>query len=527
MSDTPRKKKPKQKRKTEKAANADGNSFEVIGMDLGDFKILRHLGTGGMSSVFLAQQKSLHRQVALKLLKPELLEGDDETHLKRFSQEAAAAAALNHPNIVQIHSIGEEQGFHYIAQEYVQGINLRQYIERNGPLELKLAVSFLKQIASALQKAGDVGIVHRDIKPDNILMDRKGKVKVADFGLARLARQEENANLTQAGTTLGTPLYMSPEQVNGHELDHRSDIYSLGVTCYCMLAGKPPFMGETALAIAVKHLNEKPVPLGRHRPDLPQAFCSLVEKMMAKDVKKRYKTCDDILAHLKSIFPSDIPDAAPLVNDYVDKTVEVDDSRFPDWPLSKHLAWFSGAAVICIAVSAAAGWTSRAGDPMKSIPESTVELRTTASDQFLKALEQEDPESALLEIINNPKFSSDTTYRRLANLQLGRLYLQKRLFDQAASRFNVVWNESSDNPSMKAKGLAGHIAALSLAGEYDRSDTLITMHLVGQWDDLDSEYKELVVPALYRNAAQLGPNYLESYRARFPDVEFDSPKEAN
>lgn len=520
MTDSPENTPPKAK--TQKTI---ADSFDVIGMDLGDFKILRHLGSGGMSSVFLAQQKSLHRHVALKLLKPDMLEGDNDTHLKRFSQEAAAAAALNHPNIVQIHSIGEEEGFHYIAQEYVQGINLRQYIERQGPLDLKLAVSFLKQIASALQKAGDVGIVHRDIKPDNILMDRKGKVKVADFGLARLARQEENVNLTQAGTTLGTPLYMSPEQVNGNELDHRSDIYSLGVTTYCMLAGRPPFLGETALAIAVKHLNEKPVPLGRHRPDLPPAFCQLVEKMMAKDVKKRFGNCDEILRQLKQIFPKEIPENSPVVNEYAaEKNKKATPSgQFPDWPISKHLQWFGTVAAVCLLLSAGVGWAMRPGDPIKAPFDAEVPLSRTASEQFLIALDSENPEAEYRKIIDNPNLNSDATYRNLAYLQLGRLLLQKRQFEQAAKNFGPVWNQS-DDPQLKAKGLAGNITALTMKGDYNNSHTMITTHLVNLWDELDGDYKNLVLPAFYRNAAELGSGTGQSYQNKFPQIDFEFPE---
>src|ERR1700722_8689969 len=212
---------------------------------LGEFRILRPLGKGGMSEVYLAEQTSLHRHVAVKILRQELL--SDETILKRFEQEAKAAAGLMHANIVQVYSFGQQDGLYYIAQEYVQGMNLRQLLNRRGPPELLVAYHIMRQVAAALTVAGEAGIVHRDIKPENILITRKGEAKVADFGLAQLAQTEHMMQLTQVGMTMGTPLYMSPEQINGEAVDHRSDIYSFGVTCYRMLSGHPPFRGDTTL----------------------------------------------------------------------------------------------------------------------------------------------------------------------------------------------------------------------------------------------------------------------------------------
>ena len=152
---------------------------------------------------------------------------------------------------------------HYIAQEYVQGLNLRQFLNRKGPPELLIAYHVMRQVAAALAVAGDAGIVHRDIKPENILITRKGEAKVTDFGLAQLAESEQRVQLTQVGITMGTPLYMSPEQINGEPVDHRSDIYSFGVTCYRMLSGRPPFRGETSLTLAMQHLTKTPEPSGQ------------------------------------------------------------------------------------------------------------------------------------------------------------------------------------------------------------------------------------------------------------------------
>src|SRR5262245_42198704 len=220
-------------------ASPHRESQDLSGQALGDFQLLRLLGEGGMGQVYRAEQLSLKRRVALKLLRSEL--ASNEVSRRRFEAEAKAVAKLTHANIVQVYAVGEHDGLLFMALEYVDGRNLREHLHHRGPPELPTALSILRQAASALQRAAELGIVHRDIKPENILLTRKGEVKVADFGLSRVLSENQPANnLTQTGTTMGTPLYMSPEQVEGKPLDHRTDIYSLGVTCYHMLAGQPP-----------------------------------------------------------------------------------------------------------------------------------------------------------------------------------------------------------------------------------------------------------------------------------------------
>jgi eukaryotic-like serine/threonine-protein kinase len=267
-------------------AQPDKSDFEhgLSGRQLGDFRLIRRLGRGAMAEIYLAEQLSLKRRVAVKILKPDL--ANDPTYLQRFEIEAQAAASLVHANIVQIYEVGHVDRRHYIAQEYVQGQNLRDWLARNGPPDVAHALSIMRQVASALAKAAEVGVIHRDIKPENIMITTLGEVKVADFGLARLSREGAPNGLTQIGITLGTPLYMSPEQVEGKALDHRSDIYSLGVTCYQMLAGSPPFSGDTALAVAVQHLKTQPKPLETQRTDLPPALCRLVHTMLVKDPER-------------------------------------------------------------------------------------------------------------------------------------------------------------------------------------------------------------------------------------------------
>ena len=238
-------------------------SIDLTGRTLGGYSILRRLGRGGMADVYLARQESLERNVALKVLKPDLAK--DDSYIQRFKHEAQSAAKLVQANIVGVYEVGEIDGLHFIAQEYVVGRNLREHLARHGAVKPILAINVLRQVAQALQKAESHSVTHRDIKPENIMLSPNGEVKVADFGLARV-NDATDKHLTQIGITMGTPLYMSPEQVEGNDVDVRSDIYSLGVTAYHMLAGHPPFDGENALAIAVQHINATPQSLHEFRP---------------------------------------------------------------------------------------------------------------------------------------------------------------------------------------------------------------------------------------------------------------------
>ena len=270
---------------------------DLTGASLGDFQVDRLLGRGGMGEVYLARQLSLNREVALKVLRPDLT---NPLYLSRFKSEALAAAKLNHPNIVHIYSLDTYDDLRFIAMEYVQGTNLREYLLRKGPPDLPQALSIMRQAAAAVGAAGEVGLVHRDIKPENLLLTKKGQVKVADFGLCR-DLDSDSQHITQPGVTMGTPLYMSPEQARGHSMDHRSDLYSLGVTYYHMLAGHPPFRADTALALAMKHVVDTPVDLAVHRPDLPPELSRLVMKLIAKKPADRYQSASEMLRDLAKI----------------------------------------------------------------------------------------------------------------------------------------------------------------------------------------------------------------------------------
>ena len=278
---------------------APPDSADLTGRTLGGYHVLRRIGVGGMGQVYLARQLSLKRDVALKLLRTDLV--NNPTAMKRFEAEAHAVAKLNHPNIVQVYEFGEAEGLRFMALEYVEGRNLRDHIDRKGPPELPVALSVMRQVATALQKAHDLGIVHRDIKPENILVTRKVGVKVTDFGLSRFFTGADAVHLTQSGVTLGTPLYLSPEQAQGHPLDHRSDLYSFGVTCYHLLTGQPPFRGQTAVEVALKHVTDHPRPLAEVRRDLPPDLCGMVHKLMAKKPDDRYAAAREVLRDLAKV----------------------------------------------------------------------------------------------------------------------------------------------------------------------------------------------------------------------------------
>jgi len=272
---------------------------DLVDKTLGEFRLLRPLGSGGMADVYLAEQTTLHRMVAVKVLKAALMAASGETMLARFKQEAMMAAGLNHPIIVQVYTIGEDNGYHFIAQEFVQGKDLASVLKTKGVPDIGSCLHVIRQVASALKASGQAGIVHRDIKPENILVNKKGEVKVADFGLAQLHDNPNSGSITREGMTLGTPLYMSPEQVSGKELDPRSDVYSFGVTCYQILCGRTPFKGNSAMGIAVQHLNTAPPPLKEQNPKLPDVICRMVHRMMAKRRGLRYQSAADVYSDLK------------------------------------------------------------------------------------------------------------------------------------------------------------------------------------------------------------------------------------
>lgn len=291
---------------------------------LGHYRLQSLLGKGGMGEVYLAEDTQLERKVALKVLPAAFT--SDADRVRRFAREAKAASGLNHPNILTIHEIGHEQNTHYIATEFIAGETLRQRLSA-ARLPLSLALDITAQIASALVAAHEAGIIHRDIKPENVMLRSDGLVKVLDFGLAKLAetrsaergaRNEEaetliqgeahtphsalpNPHLTDPGTVIGTPSYMSPEQARGQDVDARSDIFSLGVLLYEMLAGRAPFAGVNALDVIGAILHQAPAPLTNYAADVPPELQRIVTKALCKDRDERYPQAKDLLQDVKSL----------------------------------------------------------------------------------------------------------------------------------------------------------------------------------------------------------------------------------
>jgi serine/threonine-protein kinase len=265
-----------------------------------------------MADVYLAEQESLGRHVAVKVLRLEALR--HPAAIDRFAQEARAAASLVHGNIVQIHEVACIDGIHFLAAEYVAGPSLKAWLAARGPLDVRQGLAMLAQVGSALARAAQHGIVHRDIKPENLLVTPAGEVKVADFGLARVLSSA--VDLTQEGMTLGTPLYMSPEQGQGGAVDSRSDLYSLGATIYHLLVGHPPFTGPTPVSVVMAHIQEPLVPLATLRPDLPAALCTIVERLLAKRPDDRFQSPGDLLQAVEEVEATVTPrgrrSAAPL-----------------------------------------------------------------------------------------------------------------------------------------------------------------------------------------------------------------------
>ena len=261
------------------------------------YEIQQRIGRGGMADVFLARDLLLDRPVAIKVLFPEF--AVDPNFVERFRREAQSAANLNHPNIVGVYDWGQYANTYFMAMEYVQGRTLADILRANGHVNSQQAAEIASEVAAALGFAHRNGVVHRDIKPANILIGANGQVKVADFGIARAMNAPTESNLTQAGSVMGTATYFSPEQAQGAQPDPRSDLYSLGIVLYEMVAGRPPFSGENPVSIAYKQVHEMPQPLNQLVADVPKSFEAIVAKLLAKKPEIRYPTAEAVRDDLR------------------------------------------------------------------------------------------------------------------------------------------------------------------------------------------------------------------------------------
>jgi len=337
----------------------------VIGRTISHYRILEKLGEGGMGVVYKAEDTQLRRTVALKFLSSETVGNEDVK--ARLIREAQASASLDHPNICQVFGIHEQQGQTFIAMAYIDGPALADKIEER-PLPLGEAVDFAIQLAEGLQEAHEKRIVHRDIKPHNVMLTAKGQIKIMDFGLASLAGRSK---LTKSGTTLGTPAYMAPEQLEGSDVDRRADIWALGCVLYEMLTQRTPFDAEYEQAIAYGILNEEPEPVSAQRADVQPEVDRIIGKALAKDREQRYQHADDLLVDLRRL----LVDPTPKASRTAQPTPE---TPTPAAPVVEYRPrkWLWPSIAACLALAAATGWFQAAQleDPEKPVRRFALEL---------------------------------------------------------------------------------------------------------------------------------------------------------
>lgn len=459
------------------------------GSSVGPYRVERKLGVGGMAHVYYAVHEELHRPAAIKVLKPAL--AADEINLQRFMNEARSAASLVHPNIVQVYDVGRDGDVRYIAQEYVAGVNLAQYLTKedvnsnsdqgesppqssrgnksskhNSDRELPLAetLSILLQVLAALRKSESSQIVHRDIKPENIMLTVDGDVKVADFGLAR-SHIGDDPKLTRAGTTLGTPMYMSPEQIQGEDVDIRSDLYSLGVTLFHMLAGIPPFIAETPLALAMLHTQASVPNLQELRPDLPASLVEFVNRLLRKSKEERFLSVGDAVNFLQKHRSSDLnawwpehsvplPQATPgksfasiQATAALQAAIGGRKAKRAVWTLSRATTL----ALLALIAFIAGGSASFRLPVEKSRLHYGVPRKDNAKLQYEFALLHDDDLRATriqkwraVEIYHDDDQPLNKSYVQLARLQLARALHRKLESDEAIEKLDQVIKQADD-----------------------------------------------------------------------------------
>ncbi|MCH2210333.1 MAG: serine/threonine protein kinase [Fuerstiella sp.] len=489
---------PSQESKPEDQSRSD----DLVDRTIGEFRLLRRLGSGGMADVYLAEQPSLQRVVAIKVLQPGRIAGFDSSIVDRFQREARAAGGLSHANIVQVYQTGEENGIHFIVQEYIQGNNLAQQIRRVGPPNLYQGLQWMQQIANALHAADQAGIVHRDIKPENIMLTRDLTVKVTDFGLAQLSQQGDQKNLTQTGIAMGTPLYMSPEQVRGSKVDFRSDQYSFGVTCYHMYAGRPPFSSGNPVTVAVQHLQDPPPPLAGHRADLPPEVCNTIHRMMSKEPSERFQSSAEVLRTI-----------APLhqlpINSSLRQSIGIRrwfPGALPAWRLTV------GVIAATILAGTLAGQRLAPRPLVPDIHPVSITPKASAAQQFAEAMLNPRDESGWLAIREHYPDSDEWRY---AQLHLAMLYLSR--IPPESTQANLIleelvtWTDLKPAEYRRLRALAVMAEAMAARQAGKQSDERVFLQQLRD-DELLSEddredLSEIAPPPLRNYANQiLQPN---------------------
>ncbi len=376
----------------------------LVDADVGPYRVVEKLGEGGMGVVYKAIDRTLDRVVALKIL----FEIDEPQNVKRFQQEAKALAKLAHPNAIQIFWTGEYKGYPCFAMEYIsEGVSVYDILREKGTIPLDAAVDIVIQSAKGLAAARRAGIVHRDIKPNNLLIDVDGTVKISDFGLAKIVEGE--GSLTQSGIVMGTPYYMSPEQGQGEAIDHRSDLYSLGATFYHMITGFTPYEAQNPVSLIIKHVKE-PIPDIRSvKPDVPDAIRRIIETCLEKDPAHRYQEYDDLIEDLEAFVAGQNPVHAPAVTR--SRTLQL-----PPW------LWFlSGLAIAGIGGGAIWMFSNRDGVTVEPTPTATLALSTVKPTATAEPSPPPTPAAGEVERATAEMASSDPVLRASAAATFGKL----------------------------------------------------------------------------------------------------------
>lgn len=489
-----------------RADNGSG-PVDLTGHLMGDYQVLRRLGRGGMADVYVAQQKSLGRQVAIKFLRSDL--ACDANYVERFRREARAVAKLSHANIVQVFEVGQQDSHHYIVQEFVDGQNLREKMEREGVLTVPDAVKVLAGVTDALIAASEAGVTHRDIKPENIMLSRRGEIKVADFGLARVLGGEPLSDLTQIGLTMGTPRYMSPEQVQGKTVDARSDLYSLGVTMFHLLCGRPPFEADDALTMAVKHLQESPPDLTQLRAgnDLPTWLVEILQRLMNKAPEDRPQSPQELAAAIHAGIAQVSPSFAHTTGMSLSATMALQRAIDSQKPKHRSTHWKTAGLwlVPLLGLLGGAAWSASQPAPtisqLLSADSLTVEKFDSAAAQFLEAARVDQPIMwrAVWNYHPPDQSQSNADYAIKAKLQLARLYQQRGEWDSSVELLQELVNDGELELLYRTLALAYLVQAL---------DEQQNAKAAGKWrSELQKSYQQL---------ADTNPLHLELFHSKAP-----------
>jgi serine/threonine-protein kinase len=425
------------------------------------YELLEVVGTGGMSTVYCALDTLLERNVALKVLHPHY--GDDAEYVERFRREARSVAQLSHPNIVTVIDRGEDDGSQYIVFEYVDGESLKEFVDRTGPLPVRRVIEIGLQMAEALAFAHQHGLVHRDVKPQNVLINGDGEAKVTDFGIARSLDVEHG--VTQTGTVLGTSNYLSPEQARGQTVTPATDVYSLGVVLFETLTAEVPFPGENFVAVAMQHINDPPPSLVEKRPDVPLRLVYAIERALAKDPADRFPSMNAFAAELRTCLSElSAPDAeatfiapSPVLRESKPRRVRAGAARRRRWPI--YLLLLVAIVAVAAAVYVLHGSSSDKSSQGGSSPSTGAVIALQATRAFDPEGDNSEHDSyASRATDGNAQTYWDTEHY---NSGLGKLGVGLVLDAGAAKKVASITVDST-TPGFTAEILAGNTLSTSM-----------------------------------------------------------------